>query len=194
MKKQKLPLFLLIAGMGLFMACSDDDVPEAEDETELITNVELTFISSYDTLVFSAVDSDGYGNGSLELSGPITLAANTDYVMYISIEDSINMEDITAEINEESDEHQFYFSFTSGLFSDPEGDGNMDSRYDALNYLDFDDNGLPVGLETEWVTGDAGQSGTFEVKLAHQPNVKSSTSESTDGETDVDVTWDITIE
>ena len=80
------------------------------------------------------------------------------------------------------------------MFTDPDGDGNIDSRDDTVNYEDEpDENGYPVGLETSWTTGVAG-SGTFRVVLKHQPDIKSASSSVSDGESDVDITWDISVQ
>ncbi|CAN0596863.1 unnamed protein product, partial [Laminaria digitata] len=61
------------------------------------------------------------------------------------------------------------------------------------NYNDQDANGFPVGLSTSWSTDETG-SGTFTVLLKHQPDgIKTATSSSTDGDTDVDITWNIVV-
>ena len=94
---------------------------------------------------------------------------------------------------EEDDEHMFFFSFTDGIFSNPTGDGNVDSRQDPLNYNDQDENGLPVGLSTRWTTG-AAASGEFNIVLKHQPGQKTDTSDATVGGTDVDVSFSLSIQ
>lgn len=185
-----------MVSLGVFTSCSDDDVPEAENEEELITKVELLFSPNDggDPITVNAIDPDGEGPESIEPSGSIVLAANTSYQLFLSLENTVNGEDITEEVEEESDEHMFFFEFTEGLFSSPEGNGNVDSRDDAVNYLDEDVNGLDLGLVTAWITAGAGESGEFRVVLKHQPGIKSETSESSDGESDVDITWDIEIQ
>ncbi|KXK24647.1 MAG: hypothetical protein UZ12_BCD005001928 [Bacteroidetes bacterium OLB12] len=100
---------------------------------------------------------------------------------------------ITEEVEEESDEHLFFFAWTNNTFSDPAGDGNIDNRSDAVNYNDTDANGLPVGLSTTWTTTDVSASGTFRVILKHQPNLKSATSTATMGESDVDLTFTLNV-
>jgi hypothetical protein len=47
-------------------------------------------------------------------------------------------------------------------------------------------------LETSWTTG-AASSGTFRVVLKHQPGLKSATSGSSTGETDLDITFETNI-
>ena len=93
----------------------------------------------------------------------------------------------------------FFFSFTTDIFSSPSGDGNVGAgnRNDPINYNDEDSDaqdgtGNPVGLSTTWTTGSAA-SGTFGVVLKHQPGLKSETSDSTVGGTDIDIEFPLNI-
>ncbi len=182
-------LSLAIAG------CSDDDDPPVENPEEVITDVTLTFTPSGGgtAITASASDPDGEGPDDLKVDGDITLNANTTYTMTIELTNDIENEDVTEEIEREDHEHMFFFAFTNDLFDSPAGNGNVDNRDDALNYNDQDENQLPVGLSTSWTTGDAA-SGTFQVILKHQPNLKTATSDIDDGESEVDVTWDLSIQ
>ena len=101
-------------------------------------------------------------------------------------------EDMNEEIAEEAEEHQFFFAFTNDAFTSPVGNGNMDNASDPINYIGFDGNGNPVGLNTNWTTGSA-STGTFTVQLQHQPDVKTATSGSTDGDTDFALTFNLNI-
>jgi hypothetical protein len=187
--------FLLgIFGVSLlvFTSC-DDDVPPAEDEEEIITDVILTFSSGSSSVTASAQDPDGEGPQDLAITEHIVLAANTEYIMTIELENSIEGERITEEVEKEGDAHMFFFAFTMDIFSSPAGVGNMDDRAGAVNYNDQDLNGQPIGLSSTWTTGDAA-SGTFQLVLKHQPDLKSATSTSTDGSSDIDLTWNITIQ
>jgi hypothetical protein len=62
-----------------------------------------------------------------------------------------------------------------------------------VNYEDEDANGLPLGLETSWTTG-AASSGKFRVMLKHQPALKTTSSTSSTGETDLDTEFTINIQ
>jgi hypothetical protein len=181
----------------LFTAC-DEEAPEAENEEEVITDVTLTFtpVGGGTPVVALAQDPDGEGPASLEIVSDIELLANTTYDMSISLMfiSGNEQENITEEVEEEGAEHMFFFGFTNNIFGDPEGNGNVDERDDeVINYLDTDENGLPVGLETQWTTGVAAE-GTFRVVLKHQPDMKTATSDYTVGESDIDLTWDLMIE
>jgi hypothetical protein len=107
--------------------------------------------------------------------------------------DPSDIEDISEEVEEEDDEHQFYFFVTGGVFTE---DG---SSIPGTVYQDQDDNGLPVGLETNWTTGNTG-SGTFRVVLKHQPDEKSNASATNrttgvgTGDTDFDFTFNVSVQ
>ncbi|MEM9390412.1 MAG: hypothetical protein AAGA02_08060 [Bacteroidota bacterium] len=172
---------------------------DPNEEEELITEVVLTFTPAGggDAITATWLDADGDGAGMPTIDD-INLMANTEYTMSITLTNTLEDpdEDITAEILEEDDEHMFFFEFTADIFSDPTGDGNVgtDNRNDPVNYNDQDENGNPVGLSTTWTTGSATTSaGNFGVILKHQPGLKSSTSDSTVGGTDVDIDFPINI-
>ncbi|MEM7374836.1 MAG: T9SS type A sorting domain-containing protein [Bacteroidota bacterium] len=172
----------------------DPNAPPCENEEEIITDVTLIFapVAGTDTVFATANDPDGPGPLDLTVSGPISLIENTEYELSIELFNSIEMEDITMEIMEEDDEHQFFFAWSDGVFSNPSGDGNIDDRDDPVNYNDMDVNMLPLGLSTQWMTSSTmSMSDTFRVVLKHQPGIKSSTSTVNDGDTDIDLTFDI---
>lgn len=173
-------------------------VEDPNEEEEVINQVVLTFTPTGGGSAITATwfDSDGEGVNNPDIDD-IDLDANTEYEMTIVLTNTLADpdEDITAEIDEEADEHMFFFEFTTDIFSDPAGNGNVDNRSDAVNYDDMDDNGNPVGLATTWTTGSTTMSaGEFTVILKHQPGgVKTATSTSGDGSTDVDITFPINI-
>ena len=167
------------------------DAPPCENEEEIITDVVLTWISETDTVVARAQDPDGEGPLDLEILDDIELRENTLYRLELSLSNELEGEDITDEIREEDDEHMFFFAFSEGIFSDPSGDGNVDNRGDTIRYRDFDENNLPVGLTTAWQTAASMNAGTFQIILKHQPQIKSATSTVHNGNTDVDLTFNI---
>lgn len=179
----------------MLSSCGDDDTPPAENPEEIIDKVTLTFTPTGggSTLVFTATDADGEGPADLVADGTISLSSQTTYTLTLGLENTAEGENIAEEVEEEGEEHMFFFSFSTDIFSDPLGNGNVDNRADDVNYNDMDANNEPIGLSTEWTTGSASSSNDFRVVLKHQPDVKNSTSTSSDGETDVDVTWTIDI-
>lgn len=108
-------LFLAITIIG---CSSDDDVPEEENEVEVFTDVTLIFTNTADTndvIRATAQDADGTGIGELEVLDPITLSADTEYILTYEILNALDpsdVEDIGNEILEEDNEHQFFFSFS----------------------------------------------------------------------------------
>jgi hypothetical protein len=149
------------------------------------------------SIVAFASDPDGDGVQDITVDGAINLQANTSYTLTLTLlnelaEMSSPEYNITDEVEEEGDEHMFFFAWTGNVFSNPAGDGNIDSRQDLVNYNDEDINGLPVGIVTTWTTGTV-SSGTFRVVLKHQPQLKSATSGADAGETDLDVEFDIIV-
>lgn len=171
---------------------NDVAAPECENEEEVIDKVTLTFTpeGGGSPVVAIATDPDGPGPQDLQVED-INLIESTTYELAITAENTIEGEDITEEIEEEDEEHQFYFAWTGDIFTDPTGDGNIDNSNDPVNYNDQDENGLPVGLSTTWTTNVNMSAGTFRVALKHQPDIKSNTSTFEDGGTDLDITWNV---
>jgi hypothetical protein len=184
---------LLIALLVGFSSCNDDDVPAAENEEEVIDNIALTFTDddSGEKLIFNATDPAGSGAFTFD---DILIKTFSSYTLSVEFNNAANSESITEEIEQEAADHMIFFEFTNNIFTDPIGNGNFgaESRNDALNYLDKDKKNQPLGLITNWQTGDV-SSGEFRIVLKHQPDIKSETSTSSDGETDVDVTFQIEI-
>ena len=191
--------YLLYAVLTLFIftACEEDEAaPEEENEVEVFTDVKLVFtpLGGGAAVEAAAQDPDGAGVQELQVLGAINLAANTEYLLSMMIENCLEdpCEDMNEEIAEEAEEHQFFFAFTNDAFTSPVGNGNMDNASDPINYIGYDGNGNPVGLNTSWTTGSA-STGTFTVQLQHQPDVKTATSGSTDGDTDFALTFNLNI-
>lgn len=199
MKYRNTVLYLLMFFVVGFMAsCGDDDSSGMEEEEEEITRVDLTFTpdNGESPIIATWFDADGEGSGAPTIDD-IELEEDVSYVLEMVLTNTLGEEDedITEEIREEDDEHMFFFGFTSGMFSDPAGDGNIDNRNDPVNYNDQDDNGLPVGLTTTWTAGEHTETpGEFNIVLKHQPDVKTASSDAADGGTDVDITFPLHVE
>tara|TARA_Y100000996_G_C22496247_1_gene632426 strand:- start:184 stop:789 length:606 start_codon:yes stop_codon:yes gene_type:complete len=201
MKKNIFKLNILLyslLSLVIFTACEDDDVvPEEEEEMEVITDVTLVFTSDAGAVVTaSAQDPDGEGVQELVVLDEIQLQAGTNYTLTFDIMNNLESpgEDIGDEIAEEDDEHQIFFAWTEGAFSNPTGNGNIDNASDPVNYNDADGNGNPLGLNTSWTAGDPTTAASFTVRLQHQPDVKTSTSGANDGDTDFELQFRLTIQ
>ena len=201
MKKNIFKLNILLyslLSLVIFTACEDDDVvPEEEEEMEVITDVTLVFTSDAGAVVTaSAQDPDGEGVQELVVKDEIKLQSGTTYTLTFDIMNNLESpgEDIGDEIAEEDDEHQLFFAWTEGAFSNPTGNGNIDNASDPVNYNDADGNGNPLGLNTSWTAGDPTTAASFTVRLQHQPDVKTSTSGANDGDTDFELQFRLTIQ
>jgi hypothetical protein len=197
MNFQKLPIYLLTAlTLGCLSCESDDPVPE--NDGELITDVTLSFheLDASGKPVgtpFSAKASDPQGIeiGSTPTIETVTLSKGKSYRMSIAVANSIAGEDITAEILEEADEHQFYFlgsGFTSNLLT---------IAYD-------DPSGELIGLQTKVTVSSSpiSNNGQLRVVLRHDlnknyqgaddPNFQDY--EKAGGETDLDITFPLVVQ
>lgn len=184
--------FLLLSAFIFIAGCNDSD-PVPANENELITTLKLTFRMrehdgtpvDADPVTFTWRDADGPGPGA-PMADEIHLEANATYALELQVLDESKnpVEDISAEIREEDEEHQFFFVI-SGVDA-------------AVVYDDEDGNGNPVGLTSVVETGAAG-AGSLNVILRHELNksgagVRSGNPANAGGETDLDVTFDVTIQ
>ena len=184
MRTIKFLSMLALTGI-LFTSCSDDDdaTPAPVNEEEVITTMNVTLMAdSQPTVTLQSQDLDGDGPNApvIDISG--NLAANTTYSGSIELlnETETPAEDITEEVEEEDEEHQFFFtvggSITEVTYSDQDGDGN------------------PVGLSFDLMTGDAG-SGSLQITLRHEPKKPNDGSlADAGGETDIAQSFTLTIE
>jgi hypothetical protein len=196
--KSQFKIFLLTALLGgvvLLSGCDKD--PEQENIPEEITKVVLTFTATGAApIVVEANDPDLGGIQPFE-TGTITLNANTTYTLSVEFfngfyEPTDPEYNITEEVEEEGAEHQLFFGWSDGVFSSPDGIGNIEAT-GTINYNDEDVNELPIGLSTTWTTGSATTGKSFRIMLKHQPDIKSATSTYADGDSDLDLTFPISI-
>lgn len=172
-----------LAAATVFISCEDDDI-ESINEEEVITTVEYVLVNNADDndeVTFLATDIDGDGSGfSVSVSGPLTAGATyTGDIEFLNELES-PVEDITEEVEEEADEHEVFYVVNTADIS--------------ITKTDTDDDGNPLGLETTVTAGAAG-SGTLTIVLRHEPN-KPNDGSLTDagGETDVEVTFNVTVQ
>ena len=87
----------------------DDNTPEPVNEEEVITTLTVKLTPTTGTAIeLKSFDADGDGPNVPVLSVSGALAANTSYAGVIELLNELETpaEDITDEVNEESDEHQ----------------------------------------------------------------------------------------
>jgi hypothetical protein len=199
--------FSLVASILFLANCQKDD-PKKEDTPELITKATLLFTPVDGTAIVTvnATDPDNDGPKEIQVDGPINLSKGKTYLMTIELTNGLAKVgepgyNISEEVAEEGDEHQFFFSWTNTVFFYPTGDGNIDNPNDAVNYAggtnSKDSNGRNLGLTTTWTTANPTSgttSGNFRVLLKHQPGLKSDTSDSSLGETDLDLVFTLNVQ
>ncbi len=187
MKKLHLLSALFISSITLFSCSDDDDTPEVINEEEVITTMNVTLTSGSQTITLQSQDLDGDGPEDPVITVDGNLAANATYTGSIELlnETEDPAEDITEEVEEENLDHQFFY-ITSG------------DAIASTSYSDTDDEGNPIGIEFELVTGDAGTA-TLQIVLKHEPEkdaegVSDGDMTNAGGETDFDATFEITVE
>ena len=173
----------LLASTLIFASCSDDDdTPEPVNEEEVITTLTVTLDSGSDTVVMQYQDLDGDGPDAATVTVSGSLSANTTYDGSIILlnETESPAENVTEEIEEDDLDHQFFYTVGSGLDV-------------AAEYGDADSEGNPLGLSFILNTGMA-SSGGLTFTLRHEPNKPNTGLENAGGETDIEVTFDVTVE
>ena len=169
--------------IALALLSCDPVEPTDPQEEELITTLSVELMGPNSTASFSYVDIDGDG-GADPIVSVDSLDANAVYSGSLSLlnESETPAEDITVEIFDEADEHQFFFT----------SNGNS-----SFSYSDQDNNGYPLGLSFELVTGDPGtEELTF--TLRHLPakgasGVSDGDITNAGGETDIEVVFEVVV-
>ncbi len=189
----------------------DDHGHDHDHENEIISRVELSFtpVDGGDALMFAFDDPDGDGgmSGSAER---VELTAGTSYTLTVKFENGLvdPPEDITAEVEEESEEH---FVFVTGDVSGPasaSANALLSHEYADLE-SDYGSNAvgddLPVGLRNT-VTAVSAGSGQLRLMLRHLPELNGAPQKSGDlpqavadgedlpGSVDVDVVFDLMVQ
>ena len=174
--------YALLASTLIFASCSDDeDTPDPVNEEEVITTLNVILDSGDSEVTLSYQDLSGDGSSVISnVSGQ--LLPNTVYMGYITLlnETEEPAEDITLEVEEEDDEHQFFYTVGSGLDV-------------ATEYANFDGDGNPLGTMFVLNVGSA-SSGGLTFTLRHEPNKPNTGLENAGGSTDIEVTFDVTVE
>jgi len=163
-------------------ACSnDDDTPIPVNEEEVITTLIATLSPQGGgtdvTLTTRDLDGDGPDIPQITISGPLVASTTYNGTITLSNETEQPAEDITAEVSEEADEHQFFFTSSIG----------------SIVYADTDSNGSPVGLAFTLTTNTA-TTGNLTITLRHEPSKSASGVSDGDitnagGSTDIQITF-----
>jgi hypothetical protein len=194
MKNLRKVSLYLVALLAFGFASCESENPEKENEGEVITDVTLKFqeLNASNALVgsvfsFKASDPQGIEVGMTPTVESISLTKGKKYQMTIEVTNSIENEDITKEILEEAEAHQFFFLgpvFDSNIFS--------------IQYADGD--GIGLGLKNiVTVSSSTGtNNSSMRVVLRHDLDKKVSGTNpnfsnfvQAGGETDLDITFPV---
>jgi hypothetical protein len=173
------PFFITTMTLSLMLlACEKAPKPDAapKNEAELITTVVLYFRDSLmSTQTFKWSDLDGPG-GQDPLIDTIKLQALKAYDLSLDFldESKTPTDSITTEIKAEANNHLIYFESPMSQL--------------LIQTKDKDDNGLPLGLESQWQILGAG-IGKVRIVLKHQVGIKNG--DINLGETDTEVEFPI---
>lgn len=178
-RKIRIHILSLAFTASLFSLASCDD-DHKHDEGEVITTVQLLLSDSATGAPlgdFRFEDKDGPGGNDPSRLDTIYLDSGkaTDVSLRFADVSSGTSKDITAEIRAEADQHIVCFK-PAGV---------------QLGITVTDSDGkYPIGLETRWKPGTAG-NGTITVVLKHQPGSKNGSCDP--GDTDVEVVFPVQI-
>lgn len=181
---------ILFLATLVFSACSsDDDSPIPVNEEEVITTLtaEFTPVGGGSTITLRSRDLDGDGPNPpvITVSGPFAVSTTYNGRLIILNETETPAEIINSEIEEEDDEHQFFFQATNGI--------------GTFNYVDFDGDGNPLGLAFTMTTSQSAATGRLTITLRHEPNkdaagVSEGDITNAGGETDIQASFSVMVQ
>jgi hypothetical protein len=187
MKIIKLVPVALVA-LFAFNSCSNDDA-QPVIEQEVITTVTITLTPQNvfaPPVILTSNDMDGNGPNAPVITSMGTITAGETYTGSVSLLNILTspFEDISAEVEEEGAEHQFFFN-ASGI--------------GTFEYTDEDVNGLPIGLEFTFTAAANAVSGNLTVILRHDLNksaegVAAGNIANAGGGTDVEIVFPVNVQ
>lgn len=189
MKTLKNTLFLLLATVVLAACSSDDDNPAPVNEEEVITTLTatLTPVGGGTAITLTSQDLDGDGPNAPVITVSSPLAVDTTYNGSLELlnETESPAESINEEIEEEDEDHQFFFQASNNLAT--------------FTYTDSDSDGNPIGLEFTMTTALTAATGNITVTLRHEPSKDASGVSTGDitnagGETDIQAVFPVTLQ
>lgn len=164
-----------------------DASPGDLNDQELITQVRITLTNTADAadvVVITASDPDGDGAGLTFSPASAVLRPGAMYDGTITLDDTVNGESITEEVEEEADEHLLRYAFA------PSAAGTVTLTDRESDYGGTRD--LPVGLTFRAeVAASASGSGTMNAILYHFDEAPKTSGTATSDEIDVDIDFPV---
>jgi hypothetical protein len=185
----KKAVVLMLPISVLFAACNrDEQNPTPTDDNERITTATLSLTNTAAPTEIVTATIDGIGDAQPNVTGAtLSLKTNATYNGSVSLLDKSKTPTVnqTDDIRQEANEHLFVYTYTPATSSPASL---------TVTATDRDTNPTPgpypVGITTSVRTG-AASTGTLNVVLRHQPNVKNGTA--TPGSSDLDVNFPVVI-
>lgn len=156
-------LCISILSLTFLMSCSDDDNdnPVPVNEEEVITTLRVTLVPEGlgTSVTFESRDLDGDGPDAPIVTVSGDLIASTTYLGTVEVLNELEdpADDITLEVLDEAEEHQFFYELSNNSGID-------------ITYTDQDANGNPIGVTFSLTTTTATVDNTLTVTLKHEPN------------------------
>lgn len=180
--------FSTLLMITIIISCSKDEVtvePLVVNEEEVITTMTITLAptsgsTTLVTLKTQDLDGDGPNAPTVTVSGNLTAGAVYAGAIEFLNELESPAEDITEEVEEEDLEHQVFYTLGGGLDA-------------TVAYANNDSAGNPLGTEFTLTAGTA-SSGSLTFTLRHEPKKPNTGLTDAGGETDIETTFNITIE
>ena len=165
----------------LFVSCVNDSDPGLEDEVITTMTVTLEPEGEGTTVTLQTLDLDGKGPDEPVITKSGDLAAGVTYNGSIELlnETVDPAENMTEEVEESDLEHQVFYTVGTGLDV-------------TTTYENFDTKGDPLGTEFTLIAG-AVSSGTLTFTLRHEPTKPNTGLVDAEGETDIEVAFDIEV-
>tara|TARA_B100000965_G_C19562772_1_gene745326 strand:- start:909 stop:1469 length:561 start_codon:yes stop_codon:yes gene_type:complete len=186
MKKYIIYTLLILPLITISCSKDEDDTPEPVNEEEVITTMTVTLTpkEGSGTITLQTKDLDGDGPNAPEVSVSGSLQNGVFYsgsVVFLN-ETETPAENITEEVEEEADEHQFFVTPGGGI-----------ADIIGIEYLNNDSSGYPLGTQFELNTLGSG-NGTLTFTLRHEPKKPNTGPSDAGGETDIEASFNVTIE
>ena len=168
----------------------DDHDDHGPGEEELITTLAVTLTPSGGgtsiTVRFQDLDGEG---GNAPVVDKLAVTGGTDYNGSVQVLNELESppEDITEEVKEEAEAHQFFFETLEGFSSATVEYADKESDYATNSGADH-----PVGVKFTLSVPDNAQDGSLRIILSHFDEAPKDGVNQSD-ETDIDVTFEVLV-
>lgn len=167
----------------------DDDDHHDDHDHDIITTVRVSLVEQTSSFMSDFVweDIDGVGGNNPNRIDTIVVESGKTYTGMLTLANKAKTpsEDMTAEIREDADEHQVFYTLSSGVGSTP----------GTITVTDSDGRNLPLGLNFSWsvAQGGAGLPATLKITLYHYDDKSDKNGIDPANETDLEVVFPVVV-